>query len=165
MQMSTNVLTNKVKTVFLLLVCAHGFCAHAQSQDNPSTFVLTKFGSVGWVNISSPEGGVYVYGDEPMLHPKGAAFTLGKTQRFDYDFFSYQEEEALWLVREDQLKAIETQELGERLALRKRVHKSPQINWPKVVVRGNQVCVPLLESSEASDWKSHLTCTEVTDHD
>lgn len=165
MKMRTMDVIHKTKTVFLYCVCAAAASSHAQTQDNPSVFVARQFGSVGWVNIATPEGGQYVYGEEPAARPKGAVFTLGKTERVDYDFFSYQEEEALWLVREGQLRAFEAQDLRERMAQRKRSQKNHQINWPKVVVSGKRVCVPVLESAGASDWQDHLTCTEVPEHE
>lgn len=153
------------KQIFLYLISILATCSYAQNQENPSVFVTRPFSSVGWVNVATPEGGEYVYGQEPAPRQKGAVFTLGKSERVDYDFFSYQEEQALWMVREVQLRAFEAQDLGEDTAQRKRTQKIHQINWPKVIVSGKSVCVPVLESAGASDWRNHLTCTELPEHE
>ncbi len=120
----------------------------------------------GWVNFHSSSG-QYVYGEVDDAHTQGKRITtnkpflIGGIERKDYEFFSHQEEEALWLVLQDQIAAMQPK-------LKRRANAVVSlkgIDWPRVVVRGDEICVPALKSANAEDWREHLTCVEVQRHD
>lgn len=120
----------------------------------------------GWVNFHSPSGH-YVYGEldderaQGKRIPTNKPFLIGGIERKDYEFFSYQEEEALWLVMQDQIASMQPKPKRRANA----VVSLKGIDWPKVVIRGDEICVPVLESANAQDWREHLTCAEVQRHD
>jgi hypothetical protein len=117
----------------------------------------------GWVVLDTASG-QYVYGDSEEKNSRvitGKPFLIGAIERKDYEFFSYQEEEALWLVMQDQIAVIQPKpKRGESATANLK-----GVDWPRVVVRGDEVCVPVLESAKADDWREHLTCTEVSRND
>jgi hypothetical protein len=127
-----------------------------------SKFIDPSVGRSGWVNIASPEG-QYIYGHATSGRGWTRAFTIGSEPRKDYEFFSFQEEEALWLVMQDQIDAMQPPQIHKKKG-RARVD-AQKINWPRVVLRDGEVCVPVVEKSDADDWKDHLTCTEVSRND
>lgn len=136
--------------------------AHAQHAQ-PAEFIAREFGSSGWVNSVLPDGGEYRYtahgasGQAYIDRQTIRAFTLDQVPRQSFDFFSIQEEEALWLVREEQLAAINKEE-QERTRQRSIKNKTTHLRWPKVIVENAQVCVPKIEKAEANDWREHLLC-------
>jgi hypothetical protein len=143
------------------VVAATAFAAESAT---PARFEKSGERGAGWVNFSTPEG-QFVYGEPEANRVIGGAsnkaFSIGGLERKDYEFFSYQEEEALWLVMQDQIAAMQPKpkrKANPNLAAQK-------MKWPKVVLRDSVVCVPVLESANASDWREHLTCTEVPQHD
>lgn len=156
-----------MKRIFLTIyvaISAVSATAHAAEFAAPARFEKSSDRGAGWVNFSTPEG-QFVYGEAEVNRVIGAAqskpFFIGGLERKDYEFFSYQEEEALWLVMQDQIAAMQPKpkrKANPSLA-------AQHMNWPKVVVRDSEVCVPVLESANAEDWREHLTCTEVPHHD
>lgn len=156
-----------MKRIFLTIyvaISAVSATAFAAEFATPARFEKPGERGAGWVNFSTPEG-QFVYGEPEGNRLIGGAankaFPIGGLERKDYEFFSYQEEEALWLVMQDQISAMQPKakrKANPNLAAQK-------MNWPKVVVRDSMVCVPVLESANADDWREHLTCTEAPQHD
>ncbi len=156
-----------MKRIFLTIyvaISAVSATASAAEYAAPARFEISGERGAGWVNFATPEG-QFLYGEPVANRVIGGvpnkAFAIGGLERKDYEFFSYQEEEALWLVMQDQIAAMQPKpkrKANPSLAAQK-------MNWPKVVVRDSQVCVPVLESANADDWREHLTCTEVPLHD
>jgi hypothetical protein len=93
-----------------------------------------------------------------------AAVLITPVRRNDYVFFGAQEEAALRDLRGRQALAMAASAAPVRAAVRKSPARSP-IAWPKVVVRadGKTVCVPEIAFAEASDWREHLTCTQLAE--
>jgi hypothetical protein len=123
----------------------------------PSGFVERgRYGS-GSATIEPAVGGEYVYGEQANDARRPArAVLIGTAERQLYVFFSDQEEQALLNYRDRQL----AKQLRVRTAS---AHAHPHratmsLHWPKVVVCGDQICVPELASSEAADWRDHLVC-------
>lgn len=164
--------------ISLLTLCSIGSSAlHAETLplDAHDEIDYNKQGTYGsgWVNITPPTGGQYIY--EPELH-KGIksdkAFMVGKPSRQDFEFLTEQEQEGVWKYRNNAQQALMKSEKPVAKLKSTGKHRTkfshnscsnpPQKNlsWPKIVVNGTQTCVPLVEYSEASDWKDHLTCTE-----
>jgi hypothetical protein len=44
------------------------------------------------------------------------------------------------------------------VARKRHVQATGKFEWPKVVVRADEICVPELASSDAADWRDHLVC-------
>jgi hypothetical protein len=156
-----------MKRIFITLyvaVFAISATVKAAEFAEPARFENAKERGAGWVNFHTSNG-QYVYGEMDDAQGKrinaSKPFLIGGLERKDYEFFSYQEEEALWLVMQDQIAAMQPK--PKRRANSAAAFKS--FEWPKVVVRGNEVCVPVLESAQADDWREHLTCTEVPRND
>ena len=120
-----------------------------------ASYIKNEGYSSGWANIYPPQGGMYVYTPAaPDSRIKTQPFSIGRTKRQTYQLFSAQEEAALWLIRERKIMAAAAviQEKKGRRTFRR------SLAWPKVVVRGTEICVPILGHSDSSDWKQHLTC-------
>lgn len=153
---------------FLIIICwsfwAISSIAQATESATPARFEKPSEKGAGWVNLRSSLG-QYVYGEPEINRVKtsasGKPFFIGVLERKDYEFYSYQEEEALWLVVQDQIEAMQPKPTGKTKTNR----AETKMTWPKVVIRGQEVCVPVLESANAEDWREHLTCTEVSRHD
>ncbi|WP_148046456.1 hypothetical protein [Ralstonia pseudosolanacearum] len=134
----------------LLLTSSLGTAADAD-------IIYVKSGTyvAGAAAVRSTQGGEYVYGTELSDGRPAQRFMLGKPPRQSYDFFSAQEEAALWHMRQNQLAA-----LNQVPARSTRHHARPHrvLNWPKVVVAGQRICVPRLPFAAATDWREHLVC-------
>jgi len=131
----------------------------------------------GAVVISLPNDGQYVYRADGTSPASPPAFMLGRPQRQDFKFLSQAEQAALWKYREDQRAAQvaakrEAEARAASLAAAARAQalqvehaaaavpaRQARINWPRVIVRGDETCVPVLSFSDAADWREHLTCT------
>lgn len=106
-------------------------------------------------------GGEYVHGKD---HGDGRAMVApiltGAVPRESYVYFSAEEEAALAKFRDQEL----AKEVRQRVTLQraKLVSKGFFLRWPRVVVRGAEICVPELVHSESVDWKDHLTCYQPT---
>ena len=75
------------------------------------------------------------------------------------DFVTAAEEQALLALQAKQLAEIaKAREMAHPAVHVARTMLAKTWRWPKVVVRGAEICVPVLEKSEAEDWKDHLTC-------
>jgi hypothetical protein len=131
------------------------FCVPALAA--PTGFAeRARYGS-GAAIIEPAVGGEYVHaqqlGDARMrTRPVLTAVPV----RQSYVFFSAEEEQALLRYRDQQLASL----LKERLVVARKRHyrATGKLDWPKVVVRADEICVPELASSEAADWRDHLVC-------
>ena len=146
-------------TTISVLASLNCCCLSAQEIDAAS-FVKSGVYSSGSANISSPQGGMYIYTPPtPDSRIKTPPFSIGRAKRQTYQLFSAQEEEALWLMREENSQAsddgIET-EVQKPKGHPKLAKYS--LDWPKVVVRGSDICVPVLDHSDSKDWQQYLTC-------
>ncbi len=148
----------------LLLFCALLITSFGAFADPISNFVKTPYLAAGSAVLEPSNSGSYVYGelkrDARITSP---AIIVSSPVRLDYVFFSAQEESDLWNYKQSQLNA--QQDEIDRLA---KVEEQTQVNnryksikWPKVVLRGGSVCVPLIDFSDSRDWKAHLTCTDL----
>jgi hypothetical protein len=122
------------------------------------TYVDHASYSGGAAAILPATGGLYVYstaGREDSRRQQ--RFILGKVPRQTYVFFTEQEEDALYRARSARQSEIENER--RKLAVKRSTsRRSPQLNWPKVLVVGDRTCVPISEYANAANWKEHLTC-------
>jgi hypothetical protein len=121
------------------------------------SFVERGAYSSGAAVIEPADGGEYVNAP-PAADRRGRsrAVLVGQPMRQTYVFFSAQEEEALLRYRDRML----AEQLKQNVVTARKRHyaKTGNLNWPKVVVRADEICVPELASSEAADWREHLVC-------
>lgn len=105
-------------------------------------------------------GGLYRYGSVGDERMRSKPFIIGSAPRDDYQLFSWQEEEALWYVLQDQLEQIEAREPAKTRKIKSAFKE--RIDWPRVVIKGqNTVCVPQLPRAKQDDWRDHLLCTDI----
>lgn len=122
-----------------------------------ANFIPSDPAASGWVNLSPTTGGQYLYVDTPDdKRPSIKPILLQLPVRTDYTFFSPQEQDALESLRDRQLASWQQQ---QELAA-KPYHRgfALRLAWPRVVIRGQEICVPELPFSEQPDWRDHLTC-------
>lgn len=145
--------------IYMLIptILAAGLSFAAAADGTESHFALRGPFASGAANVAPAVGGEYVYGRSPAdTRPATPALLIGTPVRTDYTLLSPDEEEALVKMQDAQRSAeIRRSLLTARGQYRA---KRPNLQWPKVVLRGREVCVPELASSEAEDWKDHLTC-------
>lgn len=112
--------------------------------------------SSGAGNIQYQDGSTYIYGPQRDRRKMTQAVALEKSNRIDFELFTAEEEEALTSMRDKILRdRLRNEQIRQRKAF---IASAQKIDWPKVIRQDNQICVPVLASSEASDWKDHLTC-------
>jgi hypothetical protein len=111
--------------------------------------------SQGVVNVRTPYGGEWVYKNHVQrTSTPPVALVLGsRTQPDEVQFFSHQEERALW----DLAQKMEGAAGAASRSARRRSASDPV--WPKVIVTEIEICVPHFQYAAANDWKSHLVCT------
>lgn len=123
----------------------------------PTSFVeRSRYGS-GAAIIEPAYGGEYAVGS-PQSDRRGRVMPMlvQAPQRQAYAFFSVEEEQALLNYRDQQLAArLKTHVVASR---KRHVRATASFDWPKVVVRADEICVPELTSSDAVDWRDHLVC-------
>lgn len=138
-------------------ILAAGLSLAAVADGTESHFrPLGSFAS-GAANVAPAVGGEYVYGRTVAdARPITPALLIGTPPRVDYTLLSPDEEEAL--VKMQDAQRLADVRRGLMAARAQYSAKRPNLKWPKVVLRGREVCVPELASSEADDWKDHLTC-------
>lgn len=133
--------------VSLLSLHAHGMDAHFSS--------LPTYSS-GSANIKEVDGGTYVYGSQKDFRPTTLPVAIEPVRRRDYELVTLEEEEALLSMRNKALaERLRRDQVRQRKAYVARVQK---MDWPKVVLKGTQICVPDLENSDAKSWKEYLIC-------
>jgi hypothetical protein len=117
------------------------------------------------VNYATPARGEtpgqYVYGTPPTdSRMPQSGFMIGKPDREDFDFFTADEEVALWDVLQTKLALRnEAQMIEARNANAKsRATSYGQLKWPRIVVDGKTICAPELSHSEDQDWREFLLC-------
>lgn len=143
--------------MFLRSLLAAGIALSPVAGAADSHFANRAMIGSGAANVAPAVGGEYVYGPGAAdSRPVTPALLIGAAPRNDYTFLTAAEEEALIKMhdgrRADQVRRV-------LIASRaKYAIKRPALQWPKVVLRNNEICVPELASSEALDWKDHLTC-------
>lgn len=115
-----------------------------------------RYGS-GAAVIEPAVGGEYVDGEQQSdRRVRTVPILLQVPQRQTYAFFSVEEEQALLRYRDQRFAArVKTQVVAAR---KRHVESTGRFDWPKVVVRANEICVPELASSDAADWRDHLVC-------
>jgi hypothetical protein len=113
----------------------------------------------GHVLLSNPLG-LYRYGVIHDGRMRSKPFVIGSAPRDDYQLFSWQEEEALWYVLQEQLDQNEKTEPKKTRKIRAAF--KDRIDWPRVVLKGpSSVCVPEVPKANQDDWRDHLLCTSV----
>lgn len=115
----------------------------------------------GSAYVKPPAGGEYVYGEAPKDgRQKTRPFFMAPVPRQSYTFFSAEEERLLQSLRDKQTSA---QTIKEKVVTARKAHykKTKRLDWPKVVLRGDEICVPVLASADAEDWAQNLTCYNV----
>ena len=114
----------------------------------------------GVANIQFPNGGTYFYSNTvPAPSWVGTPVVMGVIRRTQWQFFAPDEEEALLQLKDKKLAEIAKKNaIADRKAYLKQVSR---YDWPKILLKNGQLCVPELASSEAKDWKKHLICTNV----
>jgi len=140
----------KCSAFFLSILCVPVFAA-------PTGFAERgRYGS-GAAIIEPTLGGEYVDGEQqPDRRVRTVPILLQAPRRQAYAFFSVEEEQALLRYRDQQLAARVKADLV--VARKRHVQATGKFEWPKVVVRADEICVPELASSDAADWRDHLVC-------
>lgn len=138
-----------ISLLFLLLASQAGIAAER--------FVFVQEYSSGMGNVQPAHGGQYIYGDPaPQIRKDSPAYLTGSVKRVNWSFFSPEEEVALEEIKDKKMaERARAKILAERKSYLAAVKK---IDWPKVVVKGDEVCVPELVGAESPDWKDYLTC-------
>lgn len=131
-------------------------CASGEDFAQPVRHEKPAAEGLGWVNINHPQGR-FIYGNESDGRIKTPTIAFGRAERQDYQFFSWEEEQALWLLLQDKLADAEP---AKKTAFVK-VHSQRNIKWPRVIVKDQEVCVPRIEKADDEDWREHLTCVLV----
>ncbi len=104
--------------------------------------------------------GLYRYGSASDDRMRSKPFVIGAAPRDDYQLFSWQEEEALWYVLQEQLDQIEVSEPKKTRKIKAAFKE--RIDWPRVVIKGQStVCVPELPRAKQDNWRDHLLCTDI----
>jgi len=112
--------------------------------------------SSGAANIHEVDGGTYVYGSQKDFRPATLPVAIEPMRRRDYELVTLEEEEALLSMRNKALaERLRKDQIRKRKAYLANVKK---MDWPKVVLKGSQICVPDLANAEAKDWKEYLIC-------
>lgn len=143
--------------MLLLALLAASSISPPSAAGSESYFLRSAPYSSGAANVAPANGGEYIYGRAPGDgRTASTAFLVGKPLRTDFSFISPAEEEAFVRML-DQRRAEEVKRNLD-LARAKVATMRKGLAWPRVVLRGNEICVPELASSEATDWKEHLTC-------
>lgn len=107
--------------------------------------------------VEPSAGGEYVYARQLAdTRMRTRPLLTASPQRQTYVFFSAEEEQALLRYRDQQLAGL----LKERLVAARKRHyfATGTLDWPKVIARADEICVPELASSESADWRDHLVC-------
>lgn len=141
-----------MKSVALILSIA---CVQAVAA--PARFTERAPYASGAAVIAPAAGGEYVYGEAVADGRLRTRPVLASApQRQTWTFFSAEEEAALLAYRDQTL----AQQLKRQVVVaRQRHHRATgTLDWPKVVVRASEICVPELASSDAADWRDHLVC-------
>jgi hypothetical protein len=126
----------------------------------PTGFAERGLYASGAANVEPAYGGEFVFGTRPFDGRRQTqAVLIGTPQRQIYTFFSSQEEVALLDYRNKELAKRASAERAVTVQLHRKA--APKIDWPKVVVRGDDVCVPTLIHAEAADWRDHLVCQRI----
>lgn len=148
----------KTLAPLVAVLASLSFGSLSAQEFDASSYMKSGGHSAGWVNVITPQGGIYIYTPpKPDSRIKTQAFSIGRAERQTYQLFSAQEEEALWNLREKNNLA-ETEEVMGSSKRPRRTTIRPTFAWPKVVVRGVEICVPVLDHSDSNDWQDHLTC-------
>ncbi len=110
----------------------------------------------GSANIRHIHGGEWVYKNQLQRSSASpVAIVIGtRPQPDEVQFFSSQEEKALWDM-EQKIINDDAAEFAKTVVHR----RGKPVVWPKVVVREVEICVPAFQFAAAEDWKSHLVCT------
>ncbi len=117
--------------------------------------------SSGAANIQEQNGGTYVYGSQKDFRKESKPIVLEKNRATYYELVTIQEEEALLQMRDKILgERLLKEQVRQRRAYLAAVKK---LDWPKVVVIENKVCVPTIASSGSRDWKADMTCYELSE--
>jgi hypothetical protein len=154
-----------LRSLIYCSLLAADFChGDTQTSNVAANFKITGNISSGSSILTPSNEGVYVYGKvEFDGRIPSKALIVSRPIRTDYVLLSAQEESDLWHYKQIQSNA--QQEELERLAKIDKQTKAnlkyQSIKWPKVMVKNDKVCVPLLNFSESKEWKSHLTCTDL----
>lgn len=123
----------------------------------PTGFAERARYASGAAIIEPAAGGEYVHAEQPAdARVRTGPLLTTRPERQNYVFFSAEEEQALLRYRDQQLASLLKQRL---VAARKRHYRATgKLDWPKVIVRADAICVPDLASSESADWRDHVVC-------
>ena len=140
----------------VISLCTLGLFSAAKASEE-AVWKLVGTYSQGVGNIRPMNGGEWVYAKEIMRAgtPLGVGVVVlgSRTQPDEVQFFSSQEEKALWEMGQRMVNDKAT------LAKAGRQRSAVHLAWPKVVVTELEICVPDFQFAIAVDWKSHLVCT------
>jgi len=124
---------------------------------SPTAFAERSRFASGAAIIEPAYGGEYIdavqWRDSRV---RTGALLLQAPLRQTYVFFSIEEEQALLNFRDQQRAAAAA--IHGPASIKRRTPPTVAVAWPKVVLRGDEICVPQLSSSEANDWRDHLVC-------
>ncbi len=144
--------TGMRKTLAILFMLCQGLPSYAMD----AYFVGVPDYSSGTATIREPNGGTYVYGSRKDFRPKTAPVAMEENRLAYYELVSVEEEEALLKMRDRKMAdRIRRDQVRQRKAYLSAVKR---MDWPRVVVKDGQVCVPTLEASDSPQWRDYLTC-------
>lgn len=139
-----------MKNLLIFLICSSSL---VQAQES---YRLQQSFTSGAATFVNPYGGDYFYLPEIDDGRISVRPILVSRPPREYEYFSAEEEAALGRLYDELLeKKIKRRLIAERKAF---LAKARSYQWPKVVIQGNEICVPELASSDAADWQEHLTC-------
>ncbi len=156
------------KTVLILWLSAASVAAYANNSDDHAEFRYPGTYSSGAANIATPEG-EYFYSTPVNDHRQKnlSAYTAGKIPRQSYDLLSDYRTAALWQMEQakklayDKEIARQNREIERARIKRAARHKKPCTPAgpeARVIMRGNDICVPTREFVFSPDWSAHLIC-------
>lgn len=149
-----------VKHLLALILSSGTFLVGAENLSAPAKFEGGPVVEEGGQAVLLHPFGLYRYGPTSDGRLRSKPFVIGTATRDDYQLFSWQEEEALWYVLQEQLDQIEKSEPKKTRQIKAAFKE--RIDWPRVVLKGQStVCVPELLNAKQDNWRDHLLCTEV----
>lgn len=126
-----------------------------------SGFIEKRPYSSGAAVIVSAAGGEYVHGDQTRdARVRSAPILVQAPVRQSYSLYTSEEQGVLFAYVDRERARLVKKPTAVRSASTGR-QRWEKLDWPKVVLRGDDICVPTLESSNAPDWRSHLLCHRV----
>lgn len=138
--------------------------SYAESTGNTNYIKQGQYG-YGSINVEPVEGVEYVYGvDSRIIKNRETGVAVVGKRPNETEYRTASENKALWFI-ERRNKSNEQGEHSVNTTPRKtsasKRSSIPDVEWPKIIVTGNTICVPHHEQSETSEWRNALVCVDI----